>query len=501
MKQYLYPIIIIVVFAISYAFLFDAKMDFNGDNVTYYMLGKALAEGKGYVNQNLPEPTAHSHFPPGYPVLISAVFRVFPRQVLTVKATNGILLLLSLLLLYSLSHKLLDHGGLALLITLMSLGNVHLMHYGMKMMSEIPFLMFSLLSLWAFVSLDRERPPWKQPRFYVVLIAVIICFYLRSLGLCLFLGIGLYLAFYRQWKSLGVLIVGFFMAVLPWTLRNQSLGGSSYGRQFLRVNPYRPELGEAGLSDFLTRFWSNTVRYTSKEIPSALVHWSEVDYKSSANGLAYLLGFLFIVLIAYGMYSLPKFRGLLFAYILCTFGVLLIWPSQWYGTRFMLPLIPILILCAFYGTYRILLHIFPKQLRWYWLAPLLLALGPGLYLLRQKSLSNYESKYNNYRELAQWVQQKGDEGIVVACRKPIIFHVLSGVKTLRYSDTEDTQVFLQHLERHKVSYVVLDGMGYISTEKYLIPALKQQASRFESKVLLRGPDTELFEFKMDADRN
>ena len=31
-----------------YLFTFDAKLDLNGDNVDYYLLGKAISQGEGY---------------------------------------------------------------------------------------------------------------------------------------------------------------------------------------------------------------------------------------------------------------------------------------------------------------------------------------------------------------------------------------------------------------------------------------------------------------------
>ena len=39
-----------VVFTAVYVSIFDNKIDLNGDNANYYILGKALATGEGYVN-------------------------------------------------------------------------------------------------------------------------------------------------------------------------------------------------------------------------------------------------------------------------------------------------------------------------------------------------------------------------------------------------------------------------------------------------------------------
>ena len=47
-QTYLCICLIGIVFAFNYGKIFDYKPDLNGDNVYYYALGKALAEGKGY---------------------------------------------------------------------------------------------------------------------------------------------------------------------------------------------------------------------------------------------------------------------------------------------------------------------------------------------------------------------------------------------------------------------------------------------------------------------
>jgi len=62
---------ITILFGSTYTYIFDKKLDLNGDNANYYMLGKALASGEGYVNTNSIQKTPNNHFPPGYPALSS----------------------------------------------------------------------------------------------------------------------------------------------------------------------------------------------------------------------------------------------------------------------------------------------------------------------------------------------------------------------------------------------------------------------------------------------
>lgn len=55
----LYALLLIVTicFVSTYAKIYDVKLDMNGDNIHYYALGKALAEGKGFTNTiSFPKP-------------------------------------------------------------------------------------------------------------------------------------------------------------------------------------------------------------------------------------------------------------------------------------------------------------------------------------------------------------------------------------------------------------------------------------------------------------
>ena len=68
-RSFLYVLLLIVTicFVSTYTKIYDVKLDMNGDNIHYYALGKALAEGKGFTNTISFSETPHTHFPPGYP--------------------------------------------------------------------------------------------------------------------------------------------------------------------------------------------------------------------------------------------------------------------------------------------------------------------------------------------------------------------------------------------------------------------------------------------------
>ena len=90
--------VLTLLFISNYNSIFDSKLDANGDNYHYYILGKSLNEGNGYRSSYTPTNQLHNHYPPGYPFLIS-VRMVFSDSFDFIKTMNGVFLLGSILLL------------------------------------------------------------------------------------------------------------------------------------------------------------------------------------------------------------------------------------------------------------------------------------------------------------------------------------------------------------------------------------------------------------------
>ena len=89
-RSFLYVLLFIVTicFVSTYTKIYDVKLDMNGDNIHYYALGKALAEGKGFTNTISFSETPHTHFPPGYPVFVAGVMKFFPDNINAVKIVH-----------------------------------------------------------------------------------------------------------------------------------------------------------------------------------------------------------------------------------------------------------------------------------------------------------------------------------------------------------------------------------------------------------------------------
>ena len=158
-RSFLYVLLLIVTicFVSTYTKIYDVKLDMNGDNIHYYALGKALAEGKGFTNTISFSETPHTHFPPGYPVFVAGVMKFFPDNINAVKIANGILLYAAILLLFFLLKKISGSIIVAFLTCVFCSIHAEILRYATIMMSEMLFLFCSVAAIFLMLSIKPEQ--------------------------------------------------------------------------------------------------------------------------------------------------------------------------------------------------------------------------------------------------------------------------------------------------------------------------------------------------------
>ena len=487
--------IIILTGIMSCWYTYEKKVELLGDNANYYILGKALAHGEGFVTVSHPKKPRHNHYPPGYPAIMTPVLLLTGDSIQAVKVFNCLLLLGSLVILYLLASRWLS-PVLALVITIFCLLNSHLLFYGSIMMSEIPYLFFSLLTIWLFTKTGSAFR-WGDKYIYLTLAALVITYYIRALGVALFLGMVIHLLVNRQWKQSIFYAAGLILLVMPWSIRSADLGGSSYMNQLKMLNPYQPSLGEAEFSDYVARIGENVQRYITKEIPSAFYPSIDPAYQQPADMGDWLFGLILIGVGLAGCWLIRPYRFLLLGYLLATFGILMLWPQVWYGVRFLVPVIPLLYLAAG-GAIAYLLYNKLKQPAGDWKPFLLLLfiipLFAPLKKLHDDAASPYHPAWESYFRAASWINKNVPEGAVISSGKPSLFYLYAQRPVMRYLFTENEETLLQNLEENDVDYVIIDQV-YGNTIKYLLPVVQNNRDRFEVVHQVKNPDTFILKFK------
>jgi hypothetical protein len=505
-SQLIYIFFLIVSVFIIYPKVYDEKLNISGDNASYYVLAKSLAHGNGYSSGNEAYPKPANHFPPGYPAILSVFLRVNDGDIDYTNHISGLFLIGSVIVLFLLSIELTKSKIVSFFIALIFLFNPHILGYAVITMSEIPFIFLFLTSIYLFLLVVKRNRYFKDYLFYLFLLVLILTIYTRTIGIVLVGAISLQLILHKKWKPFLFLCVFTFCALLPWQIRSAKLGGSSYMKQIMKTNPYDPTSKEMHGTLWLDRFKVNAKRYISKEIPNSIFTSYEVVYKdvkgkdTKNTTIGYIIGFLILGLIFIGIWSEKEFKWFYLVLFTGILTVLFLWPEVWFGVRFLVPFIPLMILMFFKGLWH-LKNLVLKTDFYLKISPFY-SLVLGLVVLLQinsleklieKVNSSYLPNWENYFMMAEYVDKNTNENAVTCTRKPELFYVSSGNKSVSFPSTKKEDEFIQFLVNKKVEYVIVENLGFKQTREYLVPFIQNNPDKFKQ---IHTVGTEVYEGKL-----
>ena len=386
-RSFLYVLLLIVTicFVSTYTKIYDVKLDMNGDNIHYYALGKALAEGKGFTNTISFSETPHTHFPPGYPVFVAGVMKFFPDNINAVKIANGILLYAAILLLFFLLKKISGSIIVAFLTCVFCSIHAEILRYATIMMSEMLFLFCSVAAIFLMLSIKPEQLFTKKGVRDTILLVLLLflvnyIYFVRTMGTSLILAIIIYsgilflkpcYALYKNRKALEespsrktsfqqllrygllfVLLAGSFWGTkTAWDI-NVGKTSNDYISDFMK-KPNGQTM--ANWDDWKNRITDNFGSYLNKWLPNAILN-TPYNLNAKSSGGEIFRGMLIAFLIIFGLIKLPKGGLLLFLYLGATMAVLLVWPEQYGGLRYFIAAIPFFIFLFFYGINAVILY-------------------------------------------------------------------------------------------------------------------------------------------------
>jgi len=494
-----YLLLMAVAFVPTYNHIFDKKAALLGDNAAYYIFGKAIANGDGYVNANIISMPQASQFPPGYPAFMASVMKVFNDKVTTLKTANGFLLFLSMVILFFFFRNISKNIHLSFILSAALMFNMHLLQYSSMMMSEIPFLFISSLSLWLLTLVKFEKKPWTDPWFILMILAAAGSYYVRGQGLAVFAGIFLFLLIDKKWIHLALTTIGYFLLLLPWQIRSAGLSESAYSKALKLKNYYNPDEGLMQMSDWIHRFFVNLERYMTHEIPSAMFGY-QADYQATGTWAA---GIFIAIIVVFGFIKLKKYRWAVGGYILATFGILFLWPEIWNGIRFVLALVPLLIFLFYYGIYSGIVYLVikakSKNMKFvYNTLPFFFIIAAFFYVgkldvLHKQAKKQQDPLFRNYFALAQWTKKNLPDTAVIICRKPNLFYLKSQHFVNGFSKLSDMDKFMESLDTKKTTHIVVYSDGI--TQRYFIPVYQRYPEKFPVIQQFKNPDVWLLAYK------
>ena len=495
---------------------FRGPIDLRWDSGTYYVLGTALAQGRGYRLLNEPGEIEAIQYPPLLPTLVAVhqwalgtsdpmivghwlrlvFFAMFTVYVLTI---------------YALLERVVPRGyafvGVAMCV---------LYPFGMflsdLLSSELPFALLAVL----FV-LFSERPGFRG---YPVLAAVCatLAYLVRTAGIALLVAWVAESLLRREFKraalrsAIAILpLVGWqgYVAgvqasasyrapAYPYQRAEYLFYNISYTANLWLRDPHRPELGKASLFDLVSRVVGNVTRVPrslGEAVSTERMHWQNAFgrlplVRQAAWGRSGYVVATFAVVslgvvvaggIAIQLVGSNRLGGL---YILTYTGVICLtsWPLQW--ARYLWPVAPFLVLALLQGL--LALHRWssaPIPIRR--VARILPPAVVGVVLTVQAftvfqvyrttrgeavlhdgqgrphefSLFYYAEPEREFDEALKWLRGRAGSDDVVATAMPHWAYLVTGRKTVMPPFEPDPRKAEFLLDAVPVRYIVMDSTG------------------------------------------
>lgn len=482
-----------MLFLIIYPIIFDSKIALLGDNANYFILAKGLASGEGYINYHMPQMEPANHFPPGYSFIMSLVMRLGFDTINSMKVLNGVFLLLIGIFSYLIANKITKNATLGFVLAILVLLNRHLLEYSTIIMSELCYTFFLLLTVYAFLKARDNEFSFKNPWFYILLIALVLSIYIRTQGIVLFGALLFYLIFQKKWSTTIITAVIVIGALAPWQIRTANLGGSSYMKQIMRVEPYNNESPKMEFGNWVDRIGVNFVRYVGKEIPSTFFTNMTVAYNDPATGkpqpstiLRYAIGTIIILLTLYGIWQIKYVRWFFLPLFGASFLIFMLWPEVWFGIRFYLPLFPITFLFTLVGFFELIKLLTKNKIQtdtnqFVLYSPLifLFILIPTVKKLQEKAEGKHPKNWENFLVMSEWANEELPEDVIIASRKPALSYMMSNRFSVNFPYTADVKDFIAQIKEVGVTHIIVEQLGFNQTGKYLVPIVKNDPEKFK----------------------
>jgi hypothetical protein len=490
-------------------------IDLRYDGGAYYILGTALAEGRGYRLLNEPGEIPAIQYPPLLPLLVAAHQKALGTgdPVVVGQWLRRSFLVLSLgyaLATYALMRRFLPPPP-ALLATLFCSLAVYTYFLSDLCFAEIPFALVTTL----FVLVAR-----KHGALGTALQALLgaVAFLLRSLGLALLLAWVVESLLARRFRQAALRAALALLPVVLWQAHIQRVRSSSeytapryayqrapyqyhnvsYSENALLVDPFRPELGRLSAVGLLERAFVNLAWCAPRlgeavSAPQRFWEWSFFAVGQELRGgeiptgraraWVSVLGFLVIagvvLLWASGERLIP-------VYILASLGLICLtpWPGQF--TRYAAPLAPFLALALVSGFRTCSQRLAGRGPRGARLATFAAVVGGGVLLgvqllalhycfgkfHAQVSVADghgrrvngrlffYDETWRAYETSLAWLADRAQTRAVVATSAPQLAHLRTGLKAVLPPLDPDTASAQRQLDSVPVRYLIVDDLDF-----------------------------------------
>lgn len=334
----------------------------GGDNIIYYLLAKALAGGKGYVDLYLPGHPPHLKFPFLFPGLLAPCFAFsnpIPAMHVMVALFNAAAAVI--LGIWAGRRLASPWKGLVLALVFGTIPKIYLQ--SAHILSEPVYMFFCYLALLILPETNAATITTKSGKgtslpeggagaltrtsFALLALSLLAAYFTRTAGLALAAASVLALVLSRssiliRSRNLpaGAVLAGVFIIfAAAWLIRNRTLGGAGmvYLSEFVEGDPNRGFSVTGGLANVLPRALHNAGSYLPFLGDAS---FTPALYAPLPGGLSRVAGYVLAALVAGGIIlELTRGQRLAELFFIFSLAIVLFWPFM--EDRFLLPVIPL----------------------------------------------------------------------------------------------------------------------------------------------------------------
>lgn len=449
------------------------------DDAIYTVLAKSLATGEGYRFINLPGSPNATHYPPGYPLFLAALWRLFPsfpENVVVFKFANAFFLAAAAVGTYFFVRRRLAFSvaGAVACALAGTLSIVVLLITGV-VLSEPMFLALLLPGLLLAESAVDSGDPRKAAAAGLLLGALAM---VRTLGAFAIPVACLLLAGRRQWRAAIVLGLSAALFLVPWQLWIAAYQGEVPNVFAGKYGSYGSWLAEG----YRAGGWTFAREVLIRNLQDLDGTFSYMLMPVQAR---WPRGIVFVAVILFSLAGTKRFwrnapvtLGFLASYIL----VVMLWPFE--PTRFMLAIWPLwlpLVACGVAECWRVGLPRIPR-IAWrvaVGLSALAMAAGYAQYNVLGYSRKSWTAAQRDAgqraKPIAEWVARNTAPTDVLSTEDDLIVYLYTGRRAVptsaftalersrRLSDAEDARNVKEIFDIYHPAFFIIGGAQGVRT--------------------------------------
>jgi len=484
-------LLLAVVFFVLVSLLsLDSGIKVQYDSGVYIALGKALANDHGYKDIFLVENPPHTHYPPGFPLLLTFPLLVFGVNFLIMKLMNVAIALCVICVTFAFCKHVADHR-LASLVTIFTATSHGILFYSQSIMSEIPYLFFSLIAL-LWLHRCTQRHDWSTKATILTIALLSVVYLTRLVGIALLLATVSYLLVDGQGtvaiRARRAIIIGGITLIpaLLWFGRNWLLTesiGAIYWQGYTLSSAHSSVFSIEGLPVIVDRVARNVYKYA--------VHFGKVIFFGFST--PQIVPLVFALCIFGGFIQKAAWHRSILEYYLSVYMLIVLLFPGTRPQRYVVPLIPF-IWYYFFVFARHLLAFVRDTLQGAFskLEPgvnvlanlflVLLLIANGATAVWGNVLKNGKEGYyhvvgeGGYTRVLPWVRANTPPKSTFLWAKASLRFLLTGRQSYRGIERKGAALHL--VRQGNVDYVVVDTFSEMA-EGWLRPLISEHPQKFD----------------------